>query len=104
MFAQAVNVEKLLTMLRALDPGKDNLADNEEIQVRFFGGRGFWGSDFGFGLGAADGRLFAFLLPTVNGRRAALALRPPELSFSFSFLFLFLFLFLLPSDDYPHLP
>ena len=34
VFAQAVNVEKLLNMLRALDPAKDNLADNEEIQVR----------------------------------------------------------------------
>jgi hypothetical protein len=33
VFAQAVNVEKLLNMLRALDPAKDNLADNEEIQV-----------------------------------------------------------------------
>jgi signal transducing adaptor molecule len=33
VFAQAVNVDKLLTMLRALDPAKDNLADNEEIQV-----------------------------------------------------------------------
>jgi len=33
VFAQAVNVEKLLHMLRALDPQKDNLADNEEIQV-----------------------------------------------------------------------
>ena len=32
VFAQAVNVEKLLTMLRQLDPSKDNLADNEEIQ------------------------------------------------------------------------
>ncbi|KAK7041575.1 hypothetical protein VNI00_009162 [Paramarasmius palmivorus] len=32
VFAQAVNVEKLLTMLRALDPQQDNLADNEEIQ------------------------------------------------------------------------
>ncbi|KAF9038079.1 hypothetical protein BJ165DRAFT_1553936 [Panaeolus papilionaceus] len=32
VFAQAVNVEKLLNMLRALDPAKDNLADNEEIQ------------------------------------------------------------------------
>jgi signal transducing adaptor molecule len=32
VFAQAVNVDKLLTMLRALDPAKDNLADNEEIQ------------------------------------------------------------------------
>lgn len=33
VFAQAVNVEKLLNMLRAMDPAKDNLADNEEIQV-----------------------------------------------------------------------
>ena len=33
MFAQAVNVDKLLTMLRGLDPQKDNLVDNEEIQV-----------------------------------------------------------------------
>ncbi|KAL4262752.1 Class E vacuolar protein-sorting machinery protein HSE1 [Pleurotus pulmonarius] len=32
VFSQAVNVEKLLVMLRALDPAKDNLADNEEIQ------------------------------------------------------------------------
>ncbi|TFK39621.1 hypothetical protein BDQ12DRAFT_682099 [Crucibulum laeve] len=32
VFAQAVNVEKLLNLLRALDPAKDNLADNEEIQ------------------------------------------------------------------------
>ncbi|KAK0485691.1 hypothetical protein IW261DRAFT_1548760 [Armillaria novae-zelandiae] len=32
VFAQAVNVEKLLNMLRSLDPSKDNLADNEEIQ------------------------------------------------------------------------
>ncbi|KAK0225810.1 hypothetical protein IW262DRAFT_1267260 [Armillaria fumosa] len=32
VFAQAVNVEKLLNMLRSLDPAKDNLADNEEIQ------------------------------------------------------------------------
>lgn len=34
VFAQAVNVEKLLNLLRAFDPAKDNLADNEEIQVR----------------------------------------------------------------------
>ena len=27
------NVEKLLNMLRALDPMKDNVADDEEIQV-----------------------------------------------------------------------
>ncbi|KAL0066715.1 hypothetical protein AAF712_006320 [Marasmius tenuissimus] len=32
VFSQAVNVDKLLNMLRALDPQKDNLADNEEIQ------------------------------------------------------------------------
>ncbi|KAG7093261.1 hypothetical protein E1B28_006944 [Marasmius oreades] len=32
VFAQAVNVEKLLNMLKALDPQHDNLADNEEIQ------------------------------------------------------------------------
>ena len=35
VFAQAVNVEKLLNMLRAMDPAKDNLADNEEIQVGY---------------------------------------------------------------------
>lgn len=33
VFAQAVNVEKLLNMLRSFDPNRDNLADNEEIQV-----------------------------------------------------------------------
>ena len=33
VFSQAANVDKLLTMLRTLDPTKDNLADNEEIQV-----------------------------------------------------------------------
>ncbi|THH17854.1 hypothetical protein EW146_g3060 [Bondarzewia mesenterica] len=32
VFAQSANVDKLLTMLRSLDPAKDNLADNEEIQ------------------------------------------------------------------------
>jgi signal transducing adaptor molecule len=35
VFAQSANVDKLLTMLRALDPANDNLADNEEIQVTF---------------------------------------------------------------------
>ena len=35
VFAQAANVDRLLTMLRSLDPAKDNLADNEEIQVPF---------------------------------------------------------------------
>ena len=34
VFAQAVNVDRLLTMLRTWDSTKDNLADNEEIQVR----------------------------------------------------------------------
>jgi signal transducing adaptor molecule len=32
VFAQAANVDRLLTMLRSVDPAKDNLADNEEIQ------------------------------------------------------------------------
>jgi signal transducing adaptor molecule len=32
VFSQAANVDQLLTMLRTLDPAKDNLADNEEIQ------------------------------------------------------------------------
>jgi GAT domain len=32
IFAQAANVDRLLTMLRSLDPAKDSLADNEEIQ------------------------------------------------------------------------
>lgn len=34
VFAQAVNVDKLLTMLRTIDSSGENLADNEEIQVR----------------------------------------------------------------------
>ena len=33
MFGQAANVDRLLQMLRQMDPAKDNLADNEEIQV-----------------------------------------------------------------------
>ncbi len=33
VFAQAANVDRLLQMLRQMDPAKDNLADNEEIQV-----------------------------------------------------------------------
>ena len=33
MFSKAAEVDKLLTMLKEIDPGKDNLADNEEIQV-----------------------------------------------------------------------
>ncbi|KAI0299289.1 hypothetical protein BC826DRAFT_906506 [Russula brevipes] len=32
VFSQAANVDRLLVMLRTLDPEKDNLADNEEIQ------------------------------------------------------------------------
>ncbi|KAG6374792.1 hypothetical protein JVT61DRAFT_4170 [Boletus reticuloceps] len=32
VFAQAANVDKLLTMLRAIDASEENLADNEEIQ------------------------------------------------------------------------
>ena len=33
VFSQAAGVDRLLTMLRQMDPAKDNLADNEEIQV-----------------------------------------------------------------------
>ncbi|CCM01831.1 uncharacterized protein FIBRA_03899 [Fibroporia radiculosa] len=32
VFSQAANVDRLLTLLRGMDPAKDNLADNEEIQ------------------------------------------------------------------------
>ena len=32
MFSQTANVDLLLTMLRALDPAKENLFDNKEIQ------------------------------------------------------------------------
>ena len=32
VFAQAANIDRLLSMLRQIDPAKDNLADNEEIQ------------------------------------------------------------------------
>ena len=32
MFSQAASVDRLLKMVRALGPGEDNLADNEEIQ------------------------------------------------------------------------
>ena len=35
LISTSSNVEKLLNMLRGLDPEKDNLADNEEIQVIF---------------------------------------------------------------------
>jgi len=34
VFSQATNIDKLLTMLRSFDISKDNLADNDEIQVR----------------------------------------------------------------------
>ena len=33
MFSKAAEVDKLLNMLMEIDPTKDNLADNEEIQV-----------------------------------------------------------------------
>ena len=33
MFSKAADVDKLLNMLKEIDPGSDNLADNEEIQV-----------------------------------------------------------------------
>lgn len=33
VFAQSASIDKLVSMLRGLDPAKDNLADNEEIQV-----------------------------------------------------------------------
>lgn len=39
VFTQAPSIDKLLTMLRGLDPLKDNLADNDELQVRFNFGR-----------------------------------------------------------------
>ncbi|THG98296.1 hypothetical protein EW026_g3870 [Hermanssonia centrifuga] len=32
VFSQAANVDRLLTMLRQMDPAKDNLADDEDIQ------------------------------------------------------------------------
>ncbi|EIW78778.1 hypothetical protein CONPUDRAFT_60029 [Coniophora puteana RWD-64-598 SS2] len=32
VFSQAANVDRLLTMLRGMDPASDNLADNEEVQ------------------------------------------------------------------------
>ena len=32
VFSQMANVDRLLTMLSTLDPAKDNLVDNEEIQ------------------------------------------------------------------------
>jgi signal transducing adaptor molecule len=34
IFSQAANIDRLLNMLRNFDITKDNLADDEEIQVR----------------------------------------------------------------------
>lgn len=34
VFSQAANVDRLLTMLRAIDASGEHLADNEDIQVR----------------------------------------------------------------------
>jgi len=34
VFSQAANVDRLLTMLKSLDAAKENIADDEEIQVR----------------------------------------------------------------------
>lgn len=33
VFSQAADVDRLLHMLKEIDPASDNLADNEEIQV-----------------------------------------------------------------------
>jgi len=33
VFGQAASIDQLLNMLRGLDPQKDNLADNDELQV-----------------------------------------------------------------------
>lgn len=33
VFSQAPNIDRLLSLLRGLDPVKDNLADNDELQV-----------------------------------------------------------------------
>ena len=34
IFAQAGNIDRLLSKLRELDPSRDNLAEDEELQVR----------------------------------------------------------------------
>jgi hypothetical protein len=34
VFSKAADVDTLLNMLKAIDPAHENLADNEEIQVR----------------------------------------------------------------------
>ena len=36
IFSQAAAIDQLLEMLKKVDPVKDNLADNEEIQVHCF--------------------------------------------------------------------
>ena len=36
VFSQAANVDRLLMMLRNMDPAKDNLADDEEIQASIY--------------------------------------------------------------------
>ena len=41
VFSKAADVDKLLNMLKATNPTKDNLADNEEIQVRSQCDQGF---------------------------------------------------------------
>lgn len=61
VFAQAVNVEKLLNMLRAMDPAKDNLADDEEIQVSFH---------------LVRFRYISYLIPCQELYRSSMALRP----------------------------
>jgi signal transducing adaptor molecule len=33
VFSKAADVDRLLNMLKDIDPSKDNLADDEEIQV-----------------------------------------------------------------------
>ena len=36
VFSKAADVDKLLNMLKEIDPAHENLADNEDIQVRVF--------------------------------------------------------------------
>ena len=48
VFSKAADVDKLLNMLKDIDPMRDNLADNEEIQVCTSR------SDRGFGAKALD--------------------------------------------------
>lgn len=37
LFAQSASIDKLLSMMRSLDTQKENLAENEELLVRFVG-------------------------------------------------------------------